>query len=444
LLTGIKNWRFSVKMSLIIAILEGALRKWIFPQASEALYLLKDIILLGSYLGFFYSKHSFLKNKYVSFIQTFIYFFVAWSLIQLSNPNSSSILFTVLGLKNYLFYVPLLWILPQVFLSENELKNSINYFLLLLLPIGSLAIIQFFSPPDSIFNVYAPSAVNLGIVLSGNNQNVRVTGTFSYIAGYTVYLGFCLALILPLLTEKQSLKWIALKLSGLFLIIITLFMTGARGLVFSSVIVIFGYTIFQGSKVFNFMLTILIRLSLPIVVLYVIINKYFSEAVTAFWLRVTLNQDIGNRVYGLFWEPFQFINIAGFLGYGPGSAFQGTLALEKILGINPVSIPVYYEAEPGRVTLEIGFIGFLIWYSFRILILIVNWQIFANLKTVFLRRLALSILMVQCINLVGQIVFNHTANLFYWFLNGLVLALPYLEQQKVNYGFFYLNRSPNP
>jgi hypothetical protein len=32
---------------------EGALRKWVLPQASEMIYFLKDVVLIGAYLNFY-------------------------------------------------------------------------------------------------------------------------------------------------------------------------------------------------------------------------------------------------------------------------------------------------------------------------------------------------------------------------------------------------------
>ena len=47
------NWRLSVKAIFVIIILEGVLRKWVLPQASDLIYFLKDLVLLGAYLRFF-------------------------------------------------------------------------------------------------------------------------------------------------------------------------------------------------------------------------------------------------------------------------------------------------------------------------------------------------------------------------------------------------------
>ena len=47
------NWRLAVKSALVIALFEGAIRKWVFPAGQELVYFLKDVFLIGAYLKFF-------------------------------------------------------------------------------------------------------------------------------------------------------------------------------------------------------------------------------------------------------------------------------------------------------------------------------------------------------------------------------------------------------
>src|SRR5437867_3892167 len=56
------NWRISVKAALVLVVLEGAIRKWLFPQASEMVYFLKDFVLLGAYIRYFLLSHAHTKQ----------------------------------------------------------------------------------------------------------------------------------------------------------------------------------------------------------------------------------------------------------------------------------------------------------------------------------------------------------------------------------------------
>src|ERR1700680_1627649 len=52
LLGAIARWRDAVQVVLVLLVLEGAIRKWLFPGAQDLVYLAKDVILVGVYLGF--------------------------------------------------------------------------------------------------------------------------------------------------------------------------------------------------------------------------------------------------------------------------------------------------------------------------------------------------------------------------------------------------------
>src|SRR5689334_10552068 len=66
------NWQLSVKVALVLAVIEGALRKWALPQASQLIYFLKDFVLLGAYLSYFsgfYGRWMLgIKNKALSIL----------------------------------------------------------------------------------------------------------------------------------------------------------------------------------------------------------------------------------------------------------------------------------------------------------------------------------------------------------------------------------------
>jgi len=50
------NWRRAIKAVLVVSVLEGAIRKWFLPEASDLIYFLKDIILVTAYVHCFAAK----------------------------------------------------------------------------------------------------------------------------------------------------------------------------------------------------------------------------------------------------------------------------------------------------------------------------------------------------------------------------------------------------
>ena len=93
--------------------------------------------------------------------------------------------------------------LPNLFQSEEELYKFLRSYLLLVIPVGILGIAQFLSPPSSPLNIYA-NEEGLAKATFGATNLVRVTGTFSYLSGYAVYLIVSFGLLIPMLSINQS------------------------------------------------------------------------------------------------------------------------------------------------------------------------------------------------------------------------------------------------
>lgn len=422
------NWRNSVKIALVLLVLEGALRKWLFPQASILIYFLKDFILIGAYIGYFFLTPR--KINLVNKDQTIKFFAVMatfWCVFQAFNPSLGSPIIGFFGIKNYLLYIPLMWLIPALFTSTEQLYQFLRSYLLLLIPVGLLAIVQFFSPTDSILNVYSDEAHQIA-VFGGENIAVRVTGTFSYIAGYSIYLGISLALLLPILSAHQSRLWRWLTIAEILLIAITSFMTGSRGLVGAEILMLLAYFGIQALTQFPDFLRNFQKLFLPATLAFVAVTIGFNSAVQAFWARVTANSDIAQRIIGGFSESFAFFVFKGVDGYGTGATFQGNTAIRNLLNLpGGEFIPTYYEGEVGRIALELGPIGFFIWYTLKFILLLALGSLYFRLQRPFLRNLALSAFICQALSFSNQLVFNHTAGLYHWFFNGFIFLLPQLE-----------------
>lgn len=423
-----QNWRRSVIAALVIAVLEGALRKWLFPQSSQLIYFLKDFILIGAYLQFFYFDRSpRLQLPYKNLILSMIGLSLAWGLIQAFNPSLGSPIIGLFGVKNYYLYIPLMWLVANLFETEADLYRFLRSYMLLLIPIGLLAIAQFFSPPSSPLNVYVWDEADIAVAV-GAGGAVRVTGTFSYLAGYVIYLVFCLCLLLPLLIQKQPRFWQWAALAEISLLVITAFMTASRGLIITCILMFIGFLVLQATSGFSILFRNIRKLALPITIAFGVAFWKYYEAVDAFWLRVTSNQDVGNRIISSFTEVLANFQYKALDGYGIGSTFQANPIIRSLFGLpSGESIPVYYESEMGRIALELGPFGFFLWYGLKLLLLGLLGLTYLRLKRPLLRQLALSAFLLQAISFNGQLVYNHTANLFQWFLYGFIFLLPHLE-----------------
>lgn len=424
-----QNWRRSVVAVLVLAVLEGALRKWVLPQASQLLYFLKDIVLIGAYLRFFLLEKALRPSlPYKNLIVVFVGLSLTWGICQAFNPSLGSPIIGILGLKNYYLYIPLMWLVADMFKTEADLYQFLRSYLLICIPVGILAISQFFSPPTSPLNVYAWGEESGIGIATGIGGAVRVTGTFSYLGGYNVFLVFCLCLLLPLLLKKQSLLWQWITIAEFSLVVITSFMTASRGVTLTSLLILAGFLGIQFISGFGKLFNSLRKLILPMSVAFGLAFWKFSGAVDALWLRISSNNDISDRVSGSFTQIVPNFQFKGLDGYGIGSTFQANSLVRSLLGLPPGErIPVYFESEMGRIALEIGPLGFFLWYGLKLLLLFLLGLTYTKLKRPLLRQLALSAFLLQAISFTNQFVYNHTANLFQWFLYGFIFLLPHLE-----------------
>lgn len=432
------NWKTAVKAVFFLAVMEGALRKWVLPQASELIYFLKDFVLLGAYIRFYGTVATKGKFRIISNPLNFLIILVViWCFVQALNPSLGTVVVGVFGLKTYLFYIPLIWMLPALFPTEESLYKFLRSHLLLIIPVGILGIVQFFSPVTSPINSYAPTSAGVtevatfGGATSETRSLVRITGTFAYINNYTAYLVVCFGLLIALISINQSRSWRLICIIEISLVVLNSLMTGSRTPVIASLIILLGYLAIRGVTQFSSTLRLLRQFILPVLIAVSFAYIGFNSAINAFFTRASTNSDLIYRISITFLEPFKFIQYKYIDGFGVGATHPGTVALRSILNLPPGEfIPVGYESEMGRITLEIGPIGFFLWYSLRIVILGSLLGVFWRLRRPLLRQLALAAFLIQLSWINGQLVFHHTFSVYYWFMTGFVFLLPWLEHRE--------------
>lgn len=423
------KWRRSIKIIFLLLVFEGALRKWVLPQASEMIYFLKDIVLLGAYFNFYcFPTHRERLSLKINIINFLVFCAIGWCLFQVFNPSLGSPLLGIFGVRGYILYIPLIWMLPFLFASESELYNFLRSHLSLSIPVGLIGIAQFFSPASSFINKYSNEEAQ-AVVTFGATTDVRITGTFSYISGYATYLFIVFSLLIVMFSIKQSGRWRCISVIAIFLVIINSFMTGSRGTILAEVLFLISYLFMIGISQFANTVRFMGRLIVPAIVIALAASIWFRPAINAFWLRATVNKDVSGRIVSSFTEPFDFLQYKQLDGYGTGATHQAAPALRKALDLPAgEAIPIYVEPEMGRIALELGPIGFIFWYGLRVSLMISLIFTFWKLKRQFLRQLALAAFLIQAIQINSFLVFHHTYSVYYWFLSSFIFLLPRLEQ----------------
>jgi hypothetical protein len=432
-LWAFRRWRAAVQLAMVVLVLEGIFRKWIFLGAQDLIYFAKDVLLIAAYGGFLAERRR-LRGLWIPRAPALYFtltFAAVWGLFEIMNPELPNFFVGMLGFKSYFLYVPLLFVLPAVFPSDAALGRFLMRYLLLSIPVGLLAVTQFFSSSTSVVNTYARPLDDLSSAITfGSSTFVRVTGTFSFITGYSAYLT---AIVMLSLTVLATTRW---RLRGNFKVYLVLgmavlgmLMTGSRGPV-----VIVGATF-----PLYWWLTVVtekqsgatfVRLLIGLVLVGAFVGFVGKDALGAFQGRAAGNRlEMLGRIVEPFAAPFKILPDAGLLGYGIGATHQAATAVTK--GIPPFSWlhGHFIEVEPGRVMLELGPIGFLMVYCGRLLLIVLALQQALRLKTLFHRSVAAASFIVFLSALPGGLVFDVTTGLLYWFFGGLLFLVMRLDRQ---------------
>ena len=360
----------------LLTILSGALRKWVFTSGGVGNILFLFQLLLPF---FFILKKGDLS---LSVKHNILKFYFLYLLFSAFNPLNLTLFHGFIGI---ILYSGFWWIMSVYYNNRNfiDIRPLVPWMIFFCFFEIALGFVQYQLPSDHFLNKYAAIeqlGSNQAIAMVGNS--VRITGTFSYISGYTSFLIFVVFFIWALIRLDYNKRIIAFLLGG---VIITSLMSGSRSSTLIITIIIFLIFISE------FTLETLIDFLRPLIIPFVLFSLFFlskaslgtekiiENAYSNFDERRRLNAQSGEQNKRLVGDLEElFIDYRGkypFFGVGLGSTYQGSTS---VFGTSDyVKEYGYYEGELPRVVLEAGFIMLI----FRILLFIwllrwleMNWQ----------------------------------------------------------------------
>ncbi len=421
------NFRVSIKCALVLVLYEGALRKWAFPGAADLIYFVKDFILLGAYYKFYTVQRTSLQAQWPTLPIPIFVSCVFVLAANLANLNTGSVMASMLGLRGYIFYLPLAVIVPQIFKSVDDLKWNVACYLLISIPIGLLGIAQFQSDAFSVVNTYASGTdESYGVSTFGDAENkVRITGTFSYLSGHVVFVITFFALNLAALCVPKMPFRAILTFVSLPLLVAGAFMSGARAAILTQLFIAVFFTVNAG-----FSNSLKLRNSLGVILLAGIglgisIPYFFEEAATKSFGRLFEAGDtVVNRTVE---QPIEQLLIAfdrgGVVGCGLGTTSSVVASLRAKLNLpRPDYDPGYYDLEIAQTMAEGGVIGFLAWYFLRFAVGVALWTSYRNCSEPSLKIFALAALAMYIPFTLVSLVLNHVACVLVWSLVGVGYA----------------------
>jgi hypothetical protein len=418
----------------LMAIFEGALRKYVFPQFGQFIFFIRDPFVLWAYL--LATRWQLWPRRDAMFRLACGFVVGGVLLLILQNafapPSDLRLLLGVYGWRAYFYYVPLAFLVGAQFRRDDLLRLA-RLTLLLAVPIAVLVAAQFFSPPGAAVNVGTSENQALQFRdLTVDVTHIRAAGTFSSNVGQQQFVTTAFAMLLALLmmpaTQRHFGALGMLAATGAILTCIAL--GGSRGttlqcvmiLLFSLPIAMLG----RGTALRTRALLLPTALAIVAVLLYPVI---FPEGFAVFvqrWQTAAVDERgfqggvFGRALFG-FVDFLRLVDTVPPLGYGLGFGGNASNLLQATVdGVRPGLLA---ETDYARHMVDMGPVCGLFYIGFRVAL------VAALLSRVVraTRRSGDPLPMMLFgyagyVTLLSQITGNGSINVYGWLFTGLCLA----------------------
>src|SRR3989440_5509027 len=236
----LQNIRRLIYLYLFLLIIEGALRKWIVPQFSNPLLLVRDPVVLAIYFlawrARVFPRNAFIPSLAIIALLSWI---VSIFVLDPYVPMSRILLVTGYGFRSNFLHLPLIFIFARVF-DADDVRRIGWWILIGMIPMGLLMALQFHSAPDSFIN--RTVGLGEGEQITAGGGKIRPPGTFSFISGPIHYVTGAAAFALyGALRREIYQSW--LVLGAACSVILAIVVSGSRSLVVSVLLVVLSLAI---------------------------------------------------------------------------------------------------------------------------------------------------------------------------------------------------------
>lgn len=339
---------------LLIAIFEGAVRKWLAPEVGAILISVRDFLAVIAIYTSVIENNEITTYPIFKLIVAWCFVVVLWSLVQ-ALVNQTPILLVIIGIRFWLLYL-VFAVFVGLSLSSKELNYITIWLFWVVILTTPLIIFQHLFPPDSFINKQVGSDVDDVFVLT--KDIVRTTGTFSFSFGQTTFLGLLTPIVVSYTTSQFGYaKNSSLAFVALVSVIISTVLSGSRGAIIFFSMLIFIYMISEyillRKKLTKFHALLIFILSVGGIASSVIFSRVIDATQERFE-TASESENISDRIIATFvGEPFVLDSMSWIgAGIGNGSNFAAVF----LNGKNGFTLA---ETEPGRNLLEGGSIGVL-------------------------------------------------------------------------------------
>jgi len=348
----------------LLLVFEGALRKWVVPQLSAPLLLVRDPVAL-LIIWEAYRTHKW-PRQWSGIIGVLTAAMLALTFAQLVVVENPWFI-AIYGLRSYLLPFPVAFIMGEN-LDKEDLRKFGNCMLWLLLPLVALEIAQYLAPPSSFLN----AGTYVGHEqISYSGGHVRASATFSFVTGPVLYIPMAAAFVFyGFVDDKFSKRWLLWAASCALMLSVPV--TGSRSLVVALVEVFGVVAIAALFGVSQLVSSLRVIGAVGLVLGLVSLLPIFSEATNTFIDRISAASVAEGGTAGSLTsrvsEPFieagdQSVSSTQWLGNGIG---VGSLAAWQLLTGRAQFLGG--EGEFNRVIFEFGGPSGIAFFAFRFLL----------------------------------------------------------------------------
>ena len=232
---ALRATRALIYIYLILLVAEGALRKWVVPQLSNPLLIIRDPVVLLIYIAALRARCFRLNGFVVSAAIIGLLSWIAGVIVLLDYfPPQTVLLVTIFGVRSNFLHLPLIFVIAAAF-DLDDVKRVGWWTIVGLIPMAGLMAWQFHAAPEAFVNRTAGVGEGTQILTSGGK--IRPPGPFSFVSGAIFYLSAGAAFLLHAMLSKLPYKNWLLCAAGLGLLV-GIGDSGSRGTVLSVALVV--------------------------------------------------------------------------------------------------------------------------------------------------------------------------------------------------------------
>lgn len=419
----------------LLAILEGALRKWVVPQFSQYVFFIRDPLLILAYAlafrhGLWPRRSPLLKLVWAAMAVGVLLFLLQAAA---GAPTEWRLLLGVYGWRAYFLYVPLMFLVGAVF-EPPDLHRLFVLTLALALPIALLVAAQFAASPGAPINVGTADEKELQFRGLGlNAERTRPMGPFASGAGQQQFVASAFAVLVawfiaPRGVRQPGLWFLLLAAAGVATCIA---LSGSRGTVLQCALTVAFAGLLaglgRGGAVRSRALLWPLVLAGAAVVLYPLLFPAGFEAFVERWIAADRAESrtfetgvFGRALYGLV-DFVRLLDVVPLLGYGLG--FGGNASITLGVTVDGVQPGRLVETDFARHMVDIGPLAGIAYIALRLAIAV--WLAGLVLRASRLAPDPMPMLLLSYVAYVlvfGQITGQGTINFYGWLFAGLLLA----------------------